>query len=91
MSDERELFEQQVKEIEQWFKVSIQSNLIHHDRTPFQSPRFARTKRPYTAADVASKRGTIEISYPSGVVAKKLFALLEKHAKNHSTSHTYGA
>lgn len=56
-----------------------------------QSPRFAQTKRPYTAADVVSKRGTIKIEYPSNVQAKKLWALLSEHAKRGTTSHTYGA
>jgi isocitrate lyase len=56
-----------------------------------QSPRFARVTRPYTAADVVSKRGTIPIQYPSNIQAKKLWALLSEHAKQGTPSHTYGA
>ena len=61
-----------------------------HDPTE-QSPRFARVKRPYTAAQVVSKRGTIPIKYPSDIQGKKLFATLAEHAKNGTPSHTYGA
>lgn len=48
-------------------------------------------KRPYTAEDVVSKRGTIPIQYPSNVMAKKLYATLEEHFKKGEPSHTYGA
>jgi isocitrate lyase len=75
MSQERAAFHSEVAAVEQWFKIS----------------RFARAKRPYTAAQVVSKRGTIPIQYPSNVQAKKLWALLENHAKNGTPSHTYGA
>ncbi|KAJ3731035.1 isocitrate lyase icl [Lentinula guzmanii] len=75
MSNERAAFEAEVKKVEQWWK----------------SPRFARVTRPYTAADVASKRGTIKIEYPSNILAQKLFALLSEHAKRGTPSHTYGA
>ncbi|EGN98414.1 hypothetical protein SERLA73DRAFT_55765 [Serpula lacrymans var. lacrymans S7.3] len=74
-NSERAAFQAEVAEVEQWFK----------------SPRFARVKRPYTAAQVVSKRGTIPIKYPSGLQGKKLFALLAEHAKNGTPSHTYGA
>lgn len=57
----------------------------------FQSPRFARTKRPYSAADVVSKRGSIPIHYPSDLQGKKLWRTLEQHFRNGTPSHTYGA
>ncbi|MBY0594904.1 hypothetical protein K4569_00010, partial [Bacillus bingmayongensis] len=57
----------------------------------WKNPRFARVKRPYTAAQVVSKRGTIPIQYPSNVQGKKLWALLAQHAKKGTPSHTYGA
>ncbi|KAJ7857722.1 isocitrate lyase icl, partial [Mycena olivaceomarginata] len=44
----------------------------------WKNPRFARVKRPYTAAEVVAKRGTISIQYP-------------EHAKRGTPSHTYGA
>jgi len=37
--------------------------------------------RPYTAESVVAKRGTIKVDFASNTQAKKLFALLEKHAK----------
>ena len=47
--------------------------------------------RPYTAEQVVSKRGTIELSYPSNTQAKKLHALLKTKAAKGEVSHTYGA
>ncbi|RDB17878.1 Isocitrate lyase [Hypsizygus marmoreus] len=75
MSNERKIFAQEVAQVEQWWK----------------SPRFARVKRPYTAAEVVAKRGTLPIQYPSNVQAKKLWSLLEQHHKRGTPSHTYGA
>ena len=37
--------------------------------------------RPYTAESVVAKRGSLKIEYASNAQAKKLFALLEEHAK----------
>ncbi|KZV80635.1 isocitrate lyase, partial [Exidia glandulosa HHB12029] len=48
-SNEKAAFDAEVKQVEQWWK----------------SPRFSRVKRPYTAAQVVSGRGTIPIAYPS--------------------------
>ena len=48
-------------------------------------------KRPYTAADVVSKRGTLPIQYPSNVLAKKLWKTLDAHFQKGEPSHTYGA
>ncbi|KZT42664.1 isocitrate lyase [Sistotremastrum suecicum HHB10207 ss-3] len=73
--DERAQFQSEVKQVEQWWK----------------SPRFARVRRPYTAAQVVSKRGTLPISYPSNEMGKKLWRVLEKHAQQGTPSHTYGA
>lgn len=75
MSAEQSRFREQVAALERWWG----------------SPRFVRVKRPYAAEQVVSKRGTLPISYPSDTQAKKLFALLERHFKNGTPSHTYGA
>ncbi|KAK7469101.1 isocitrate lyase 1 [Stygiomarasmius scandens] len=75
MSNERAAFAAEVKQVEEWWK----------------SPRFARVKRSYTAAEVVAKRGTIPIQYPSNLMGKKLWALLSEHAKRGTPSHTYGA
>lgn len=58
-----------------------------------QLPRFDRTKRPYTAADVVSKRGTILQKYPSDITAQKLYKLLQVKARGEGggCSFTYGA
>ncbi|TDL23142.1 isocitrate lyase [Rickenella mellea] len=72
---ERAAFDKEVRELEQRWK----------------SPRFSRVKRPYTAAQVVSKRGTLPISYPSDVQGKKLWSLLTEHFKRGTPSHTYGA
>ncbi|KAG9033812.1 isocitrate lyase 1 [Tulasnella sp. JGI-2019a] len=74
-NDEQKIFEQEVAELEKSWK----------------HPRFARVTRPYTAAQVVSKRGTLAIQYPSDVQGKKLWSLLEQHANDGTVSHTYGA
>lgn len=73
---EDRLYEATVHEIEAWWA----------------SPRFAGIKRPYSAEDVATKRGTQKVQYPSSVMAQKLFNLIrEREAKGEpihtSTSH----
>lgn len=47
--------------------------------------------RPYTAEQVVSKRGTLEISYPSAQQGKKLHRLLADKFERGLPSHTYGA
>jgi hypothetical protein len=94
MSTERTAFRAEVAQVERWWKVC--TILFPPERpptlvTPLQNPRFARVRRPYTAADVVSKRGTLQISYPADVVAKKAFKLFSEHFKRRTPSHTYGA
>jgi hypothetical protein len=58
----------------------------------FATPRFASTSRPYTAADVASKQGTLPpLPLPSALLADKLYALLDRAAKAGQPVHTIGA
>lgn len=52
------------------------------------SPRFEKIKRPYSAHDVASKRGTLNQSYPSSLMAQKLFNLLNARAAAGLPVHT---
>jgi len=73
--NERAAFQAEVEQVKNWWK----------------DPRFHKTKRPYTAEQVVSKRGTLPISYPSNVLAKKLFAQLSAHFAKGEPSHTYGA
>jgi isocitrate lyase len=91
---ERAAFDSEVAEVEKWWKVRfipvcvpITSDFLY----PYQDSRFARVKRPYTAAQVVSKRGTIPISYPSNILAKKLWKQLSDHFRDGTPSHTYGA
>jgi isocitrate lyase len=69
------LYEQQIKDIEAWWA----------------SPRFERIVRPYTAADVVSKRGSQLQSYPSSVMARKLFNLVKEREAKGEPIHTMGA
>lgn len=66
------LYDAQIKEVEAWWS----------------SPRYAGIKRPYTAADVVSKRGTQKISYPSSVMASKLFNLIKERSAKGEPIHT---
>ncbi|KAB8256717.1 isocitrate lyase [Aspergillus pseudonomiae] len=69
------LYEQQIKDVEAWW----------------QSPRFEGIKRPYSAADVVSKRGSVQQTYPSSLMARKLFNLLNERAAEGKPVHTMGA
>ncbi|KAL6243897.1 mitochondrial 2-methylisocitrate lyase [Rhinocladiella similis] len=69
------LFKQQVEDVKKWWA----------------SPRYKGIKRPYTPEDVVSKRGTLQQTYPSSIMARKLFNLLEKRAAEGKPVHTMGA
>lgn len=60
------LYDQQIEDVEAWWAT----------------PRYEGIKRPYSAADIVSKRGSQLQTYPSSVMARKLFNLIkEKQAK----------
>ena len=40
-------------------------------------PRWRYTKRPFTAEQIVAKRGTIKIEYPSNLMSKKVWRILE--------------
>ncbi|KAL5339604.1 isocitrate lyase [Aspergillus crustosus] len=69
------LYEEQIKDVEAWWS----------------SRRFEGIKRPYSAADVVSKRGSLQQSYPSSLMARKLFDLLNERARENKPVHTMGA
>lgn len=71
-SAEDALYEQQLKDVEAWWA----------------SPRFQGIKRRYSAADVVSKRGSQLQSYPSSVMARKLFNLIKEREANGEPIHT---
>ncbi|QSZ36768.1 hypothetical protein DSL72_006651 [Monilinia vaccinii-corymbosi] len=52
--------------------------------------RWRYTKRPFTAEQIVSKRGSLKIEYPSNVQSKKLWKILEERFKNKDASYTYG-
>ena len=66
------LFEEQVQAVKDWWA----------------SPRYKGIKRPYSAEDVVSKRGSLPQSYPSSLMARKLFNLLEERAAKGEPVHT---
>jgi len=66
------LYEQQLKDVETWWA----------------SPRYEGIKRPYSAADVVSKRGSQMQSYPSSVMARKLFNLIKQREAAGEPIHT---
>ncbi|KAK2626480.1 hypothetical protein QTJ16_003655 [Diplocarpon rosae] len=69
------LYEQQLKDVEAWWA----------------SPRYEGIKRPYSAAAVVSKRGSQLQSYPSSVMARKLFNLIKEREAKGEPIHTMGA
>ncbi|KAI0848400.1 isocitrate lyase [Daldinia vernicosa] len=69
------LYEQQIKDVEAWWA----------------SPRYEGIKRPYTPADVVSKRGSQLQNYPSSVMARKLFNLIKEREAKGEPIHTMGA
>lgn len=71
-SAEDALYEQQLKDVEAWWA----------------SPRYEGIKRPYSPADVVSKRGSQLQSYPSSVMARKLFNLLKEREAKGEPIHT---
>lgn len=58
----------------------------------WSQPRWKGTKRIYTAKDIAARRGTFPpVEYPSSVMAKKLYRVLEQHHKDRTVAKTFGA
>ncbi|KAI9786302.1 MAG: hypothetical protein M1816_008043 [Peltula sp. TS41687] len=73
--EEDTLFDAQVQDVRKWWA----------------SPRYQGIKRPYSAEDVVSKRGTLQQVYPSSLMAQKLFALLKEREAAGEPVHTMGA
>ena len=93
-SSERASFQAEVEQVKKWWTVSdATAQQRSHTNAYYttQEPRWKKTKRPYTAEQVVSKRGTLPIAYPAGVLGKKLYATLEERWAKREPSHTYGA
>ncbi|DAA76695.1 TPA_exp: Uncharacterized protein A8136_7372 [Trichophyton benhamiae CBS 112371] len=69
------LFEEQIKAVNEWWA----------------SDRYEGIKRPYSAEAVVSKRGALQQTYPSSLMARKLFNLLNERAAEGKPVHTLGA
>jgi isocitrate lyase len=60
--------------------------------TFFSQPRFSGLSRPYSAAAVASKQGTLPpLPLPSTLLADKLYVVFDRAAKERKPVHTLGA
>lgn len=71
-STEDALFQQQVQDVKQWWA----------------SQRYEGIKRPYSAEDVVSKRGSLQQTYPSSLMARKLFNLFKERGAKGEPVHT---
>ncbi|KAH7055747.1 isocitrate lyase [Macrophomina phaseolina] len=71
---EEQAFQAEVKAIQQWWTDS----------------RWRYTKRPFTAEQIATKRGNLKIQYPGNEQSKKLWRTVEGRFKNKDASFTYG-
>lgn len=74
-ASEDDLFDQQVQDVKSWWS----------------SPRFEGIRRYYSPEDVVSKRGSMLQIYPSSIMARKLFNLLNERAAAGDPVHTMGA
>ncbi|KAL8687842.1 MAG: hypothetical protein Q9218_006096 [Villophora microphyllina] len=74
-SAEDTLFEKQVHDVRQWWETA----------------RYKGIKRPYSAEDVVSKRGSLQQTYASSLMARKLFDLLQEKSAAGEPVHTMGA
>ncbi|GAA94541.1 uncharacterized protein L969DRAFT_68728 [Mixia osmundae IAM 14324] len=77
-----------IAEEESQFAATVQSI-----KDWWATPRFAGTKRTYTAEEVASKRGSLPVSplNSANISAQKLFALFSRAAQQGKPVHTMGA
>lgn len=73
--EEEAKFEAEVAEVQAWWN----------------SERFRQTRRPYSARDVVSLRGSLRQTYGSNEMAKKLWRTLKTHQANGTASRTFGA
>lgn len=74
IDQEEQSYRQEVAAVKEWWKDS----------------RWRYTKRPYTAESIVQKRGNIKIQYPSAILAKKLWQLVESRYAAKEASPTYG-
>ena len=71
---EQAAFDADVKALKQWWS----------------EPRWRHTRRPFTAEQIVSKRGSIQQGYANGEMATKLFNIVEKTFADKTADITYG-
>lgn len=71
-ANEDALFEEQVNQVKEWWG----------------SERYRGIRRPYTPEDVVSKRGALQQTYPSSLMARKLFNLFKERSAAGLPVHT---
>ena len=71
---EEQAFQAEVKSVQQWWSDS----------------RWRYTKRPFTAEQIVSKRGSLKTQYTSNEMSKKLWNTLDARFNNGEASFTYG-
>lgn len=54
---------------------------VEQVKTWWSDSRWRFTKRPFTAEQIVSKRGHLQVEYASNVQAKKLWGILEERFK----------
>lgn len=59
---EEQQFQDEVKQLKQWWTDS----------------RWRFTRRPYTAEQIANKRGNLKIEFASNAMSKKMWGIVEK-------------
>ena len=72
---EEQQYQNEVEEVKKWWTDS----------------RWRYTRRPFTAEQIVSKRGTLKLQYPSNAQAKKLWNIVEGRFKVrlYSCGHLY--
>nr|OQO17145.1 Isocitrate lyase [Rachicladosporium sp. CCFEE 5018] len=71
---EEQEFQDEVKQLKEWWTDS----------------RWRFTRRAYTAEQIATKRGNLNIQYPSNAMSKKLWQTVEQRFASKEASFTYG-
>ncbi|KAI9711372.1 MAG: isocitrate lyase 1 [Candelaria pacifica] len=74
VDQEDRIYDDDVNAVKQWWTDS----------------RWRYTRRPFTAEQIVAKRGNLKIQYPSNIMSKKLWNIVEAGFHNGEASFTYG-
>ncbi|GMM48366.1 isocitrate lyase 1 [Pichia kluyveri] len=75
LDEEEKAFQAEVEAVKKWWK----------------EPRWEGITRPYTAEEIVMRRSTLQNPNASDAMARKAYNLLKEHAKNGTSSITFGA